>query len=178
MLSISKASVGRVASEETRVSVGLDDAFRVDTTQERIHPGHVERGRRPVIRGADTRVEMAATTPIRDKSQQPGDSLDFSPCLSMKLSTFLSRANAVPGQEVLAAGWQTGYLLFGQLGKDRNGKTARSRGAERKGGRRSDRVGRIGCQVPACCIPFLVWSHTVTQPTRHGREGRERRTQP
>lgn len=71
-----------------------------------------------------------------------------------------------------------GHLLFGQLGKDRNGKTARSRGAERKGGRRSDRVGRIGCQVPACCIPFLVWSHTVTQPTRHGREGRERRTQP
>ncbi|KAK1830656.1 hypothetical protein QBC39DRAFT_105496 [Podospora conica] len=70
-----------------------------------------------------------------------------------------------------------GHLLFRQSRKDRNGKTAQSRGAERKGGRHSDLVGRIGRQVPACCIPFLVWSHchTHTRPSRHGREKGGRR---
>lgn len=142
------------------------------------HPGHVERGRRPVIRGADTRVEMAATTPIRDKSQQPGDSLDFSHCLSMKLSTFLSRANAVPGQEVLAAGWQTGTFCSASWGRI---ATAKRLGAGvrnvKEGGALTVLVGLAAKFLLAASPPRLV-THTVTQPTRHGREGRERRTQP
>lgn len=107
--------VGSRRRDGRGVSVGLDDAFRVGTTQERIHPGPVERGRKSVIRGADTRVEVAATTSIRDESQQLDQRLAFHPLsFDEAVDIALSQANAVPGQEVCAAGWQPGTRPFVQ----------------------------------------------------------------
>lgn len=162
-----RSGVGSRRREERGVSVGLDDAFRVDTTQERIHPGPVERGRTPVIRGAGG--EWPQRLPSKTKSTTRPQWL-FSRRLSMKLSIFLPRANAVPEQEVLTAGWQPGTFCSTSWGRMATAKRLGAGVRNVKEGRRSDRVGRIGCQVPARCIPFLVWSHTVTQPRRE-RDG-------
>lgn len=109
-----RSGVGSRRREERGVSVGLDDAFRVDTTQERIHPGPVERGRTPVIRGAGG--EWPQRLQSKTKSTTRPQWL-FSRRLSMKLSIFLPRANAVPAQDVLAAGWQPGTFCSTSWGR-------------------------------------------------------------
>lgn len=104
---------------------------------------------------------MAATTSIKDEVNNSTTVAFLSPSFDEAVDISPSR-QCCPGTGGPRCWLATGHLLFNQLGKDGNGKTARSRGAEREGGRRSDRVGRIGCQVPARCIPFLVWSHTLS----------------
>lgn len=113
-----RSGVGSRRREERGVSVGLDDAFRVDTTQERIHPGPVERGRTPVIRGAGG--EWPQRLPSKTKSTTRPQRL-FSRRLSMKLSISPSR-QCCPGTGGPRCWLATGHLLFNQLGKDGNGK--------------------------------------------------------
>lgn len=173
-----RSGVGSRRREERGVSVGLDDAFRVDTTQERIHPGPVERGRTPVIRGAGG--EWPQRLPSKTKSTTRPHWL-FSRRLSMKLSIFLPRANAVPEQEVIAAGWQPGTFCSTSWGRM---ATAKRLGA----GVRNVKEGGTLTVLVGLAAKFLLdaslssfghtLSHSRPDTGEKGRPARERRIPP
>lgn len=93
----------------------------------------------------------------------------------MKLSTFLSCANAVPGQEVLAAGWQTGTFCSASWGRI---ATAKRLGA----GVRNVKEGGALTALVGLAAKFLLaaspssFGHTHCHTADQTRARRERET--
>lgn len=138
-----------------------------------------ERGRKSVIRGADTRVEVAATTSIRDESQQIDQRLALlPPSFDEAVDITLSQANAVPGQEVCAADWQPGTFCSASWGRM---ATAKRLGAGvrnvKEGGALTVLVGLAAKFLLAASLSSFGHTHCHTaDQTRARRAAGERET--